>query len=83
MYNKGEWKDRMRHSVTVPKAERHVHHITWKLDEQGRRTNDKVTVTYRQSVNANDVYRMKLVDANAKTKYDGVLWHRGARVGVV
>ena len=85
MYNNGQWQDRMRHSVSVPKAERLVHHITWKLDKQGRRVvpGEKGTVTYRQSVNANDAYRMKLSEAGAKAKYSGTLWHRGARVGEV
>ncbi len=85
MYNKGEWQDRMRHSVSVPKSERLVHHITWKLDKQGRRAvpGVKVTISYLQSVNANDAYRMKVSEAGAKVKYSGTLWHRGARVGEV
>ncbi len=85
MYNQGKWQDRMRHSIHVPSAERLIHHVTWKLDEQGRRLvpPSKVTVSYTQTVSANDAYRMRISEAGAKAKYDGTLWHRGARVGEV
>ncbi len=86
MYQKGEWKDRRRHSVTIPKLDRLMHHVTHKLDDKGRRATppSKVTVTYHVGVVANDVYRM-VIGENRKGRpiFGHKLWHRGARVGQI
>lgn len=83
MYEKGEWKDRRRHSVST-KVERLVHKITWKLNDKGQRTDDKVTVTYTEQVAAHDVYRMAIgEDRKNKRIFGHELWHRGARVGQI
>ncbi len=86
MYNKGKWQDRIRHRISVPKQDRLVHHIAWKLDDKGRREvrpSSKVTRTYQVQVSANDVYRMLVENDGRKAKYGHELWHRGARVGQI
>ena len=68
-----EFKDRWhRHTITVPK-------LTRTIDSFLRTREGVKRIEREEMVIMHDVYRQKDTDG----KVDDVLWHRGARVGVV
>ena len=73
------FKDRwVRHSVAIDKLTRTIHRIA-KAGDWTKQNKKSVTRTYDEMVHIHDVYREKLPSG----KVSPILWHRGAKVGMV
>ncbi len=67
----------MIHAIAVPKLIRTIHHVC-KAKGWTKEDPKSVMRTEEEMVHVHDVYRLKVTGLEGK-----VLWHRGAKVGVV